>query len=67
MLEDDIVIGMKRMVASTFDSRGNSWGKGKGKRSQPSRDAEQEQSDGFSIHALENRPSDALNLDIDSK
>ena len=42
---------MKRTKASTSDSRGDSEGKEKGKRSRQNRDAEQERSDGVSIHA----------------
>ena len=67
MIKDDIVETMKRMVASTFDSQGGSRGKGKGKRSQQSRDAKQERSDGVSIQALGNRPLDASNSDIDNE
>ena len=40
MLEEDVVATTKKMVASTFDSRGGSEGKGKSKRIRRNRDAE---------------------------
>ena len=57
----------KRTVASTSDSQGVSGGKEKGKRSRHSKDTEQEQSDGVSVHASGNRPSYALNSNINSE
>ena len=50
MLEDDVVVAMKKTMASASSSRGGSGGKGKGKRSRRDCDAEQKPSGGVSVH-----------------
>ena len=52
MLKDNVVAATTRNVASTCNNQSGSGGNGKRKRSRHNRDAEQERSDGVSVHAL---------------
>ena len=73
MLEDDVVAATKRTVASMFDGRSSSGGKGK--RSRRDEDIEHKRHDRIQIHisgtrgktSLNPRQSDNPNPDNDSK